>query len=345
MAIPTEVCRRWFGADLTPSPLRGGLSGGTTWSVTHEGRRFVLKGLVAPAGRGHLAWVHEFMEHVRAARDVPVPAVAVGLDGDTVQADAAGGLWELVEWLPGHATVQPSAGQAAAAAAVLAWVHRTAVAWPGQPVRRDQSPGVLHRVARARDLLARPWATRLASGARGPLLERFVRAVETFAERGGQEAVARVAKWESRPVPLQPVLRDVWSDHVLFVDDRVTGMIDWHAAGIDTPATDIARLLGSWPRAAVIRREFLASYEAVRPLEPEEARLVPFLQATGTLFGLDNWFRWLMEEKRPFADTCLVESRVDVLLGALPDAVETLVGSEIDRTKTSQLEFFHENKS
>lgn len=44
---------------------------------------------------------------------------------------------------------------------------------------------------------------------------------------------------------LQPCIRDIWHDHVLFDGDRVTGLIDFGAMQIDTPATDIARLVGS----------------------------------------------------------------------------------------------------
>jgi hypothetical protein len=62
----------------------------------------------------------------------------------------------------------------------------------------------------------------------------------------------------------------------------------------------------------------------VRPLAEEEAALVPFLRDTGILFGFDNWFRWIVEENRPFADTKAVGKRIEALLAALPDAVQRL---------------------
>jgi Ser/Thr protein kinase RdoA (MazF antagonist) len=130
------------------------------------------------------------------------------------------------------------------------------------------------------------------------------------------------------------VLRDVWSDHMLFADggDRVSGIIDYHAAGIDSPATDLARLLGSWSLAGECRepslvdawRDALNAYERVRPLAPVERRLVPWLHATGVIFGLDNWFRWTLEERRTFPDAGRVRERMKRLVAALGSALGCL---------------------
>ena len=322
--IPEAVCRRWFEADCEARPLAGGLSGATAWAVDHGGHHFVLKSFAAAASRTHAEWVHAFMQAVRRGGVAQVPAVVPAVDSQTVQADDVGTLWELLEWMPGEPIARPVARQVMAAAEVLAHVHQAAAAWSGHAGCRDHSPAVLHRIARARDLLRRPWAARLRATFRGPLRERLIQAISIFAAAGGEQAVARVATWESRPVAVQPVLRDVWRDHVLFVGEQMTGVIDWHAAGVDAAATDIARLVGSWPSGSAIGALFLDAYVSVRPLEHDERALVPFLQATGILFGLDNWFRWTVEENRSFADTSMVEGRFDALLAALPDAVQNL---------------------
>ena len=150
-----------------------------------------------------------------------------------------------------------------------------------------------------------------------------------------------------RPLPLQPVLRDVWSDHVLFTVDehgasatgnRVSAIIDYHAAGVDTPATDLARLLGSWlppvaGQAAPLLdawREPLAAYERLRPLAAVERRLVPWLDATAVILGLDNWFRWTLDEQRKFPDTTRVQGRIDRLLRRLEGAIEQALHATAD---------------
>jgi Ser/Thr protein kinase RdoA (MazF antagonist) len=159
-------------------------------------------------------------------------------------------------------------------------------------------------------------------------------AINIFHECGGEMLLSRVAAMRSWSCVLQPVLRDVWCDHVLFADarsDDVTAIIDLHAAGIDTPATDLARLMGSWqsPSGCTLLSlperwtEAIASYDRIRPLSRMEAGMVAFLHGTGVVCGLDNWFRWMLEEHRVFPDAQRVLDRIDRLLTELPGAIAT----------------------
>ena len=110
--------------------------------------------------------------------------------------------------------------------------------------------------------------------------------------------------------------------------EHIAGIIDFHAAGVDTPATDMARLIGSWRPEAdadtpLLHRwaEAVAAYESSRPLSISERNLIPWLLATGVLFGLDNWFRWLLAESRDFLRPARALRRIDHLLSQLPAAV------------------------
>jgi hypothetical protein len=58
-------------------------------------------------------------------------------------------------------------------------------------------------------------------------------------------------------------------------------------------------------------------------LPRDEAALIPFLHATGVVFGIDNWFRWTCEEHREFPSTQKMLDRIDRLLAALPGAFAT----------------------
>ena len=121
----------------------------------------------------------------------------------------------------------------------------------------------------------------------------------------------------------------MWSDHVLFEGDAVSGLIDLHAAGIDTPATDLARLLGSWSHNGAVGEplgrcwaDAIAAYESVSPLEPAERRLIDLLDAGGVIGGLEQWFRWILEEKIEFSSPVAALKRIDVLLEKLDSALD-----------------------
>jgi hypothetical protein len=170
------------------------------------------------------------------------------------------------------------------------------------------------------------------------------RAETIFAAANGTGALKHTARLRPSQLLLQAVLRDIWSDHCLFSQGggdgsaadqpanqmQLTGMIDFHAAGIDTPASDLSRLLGSWqPQAPTTQASFLEvwrepldAYQTVRPLQPLERSMVAFLHATAVIFSLDNWFRWTLEERRTFPDIQRVYARMNRLLEQLPIAIE-----------------------
>jgi homoserine kinase type II len=116
-------------------------------------------------------------------------------------------------------------------------------------------------------------------------------------------------------LPLQPCLCDVWHDHVLFEGERVTGLVDYGSVKTDHVAVDLARLLGSL--VGDDRQQQAAGLEAyarLRPLSPEECRLVAALDETGTVLGAANWLRWLYHDVRRFEDREAVARRLAALV-------------------------------
>lgn len=320
----SAICRHWMGeTPLVVLPHESvGLSGAPVFAVTAAADSFILKPFGERTPRRHADWVHGLMRHCRAAGVTEVPTVICRDDGTSIL-EKDGCLWELVERVPGRAVPRPTAAQLAAAARVLARIHRAAASLPGDGPRRGRSPGMDRRVSQARRLLSRPWTCSDAGCDLAAVADRMHRASAIVS--GGQAVgIARAAAVEPPPLMLQPVLRDVWYEHVLFVGDRVAGVVDWHAAGIDTPATDIARLVGSWPLDAWARETFIAAYETERPLTAEERDVIPFLQAAGVVCAVDHWFRWMLEEGRTFADMPRVLARLDGLIAALPGALADL---------------------
>jgi Ser/Thr protein kinase RdoA (MazF antagonist) len=122
---------------------------------------------------------------------------------------------------------------------------------------------------------------------------------------------------------MQPCLRDVWHGNVLFTGDQVTGLVDFGAMGVETPAGDVARLLGSMADDNLGDwRPGLEAYTTVRPLSPDELRAAAALDASGTVLAGCNWITWIYIEGRQFESRQQVIERFGRLLERLGVLVE-----------------------
>ena len=100
---------------------------------------------------------------------------------------------------------------------------------------------------------------------------------------------------------LQPSIRDIWHDHVLFEGDGVTGLIDFGAMQIESPAIDVARLLGSLVDDDRVHwREGMDAYAAIRPMSNDELAAVSAFDVSGVLLAGCNWIRWIYVDRRQF---------------------------------------------
>jgi len=358
-ADPAAIARVWLGARPRLEPLGGGgFSGAPVMLVRPEhGPACVLKRVGRDAAAEPQArWVHALVARARRRGGGGVPAPLATPGGATLVADSGGGLWELVPLVSGASVTQADPWHLRAAMEVLARLH---AAWSDEPgptmtVRPAAPiPAMVRRVRQATTLVRHPWSARRRAAAETPpatddglvaaVVARWERALAIFAAGAGPRVVARIAGASVPAAPLQPVVRDIWFDHMLFAaagpatPPRVTAIIDLHGAGIDTPATDIARLAGSWwspalgPGCEAWLAEAVEAYALTRPLTAHERALVPWLHAAGVVCALDNWFRWVVEEGRVFPDAGRVLDRVDRLLDALSPALATLVSPGLDR--------------
>jgi len=142
------------------------------------------------------------------------------------------------------------------------------------------------------------------------------------------ELFSVVASWISQrlrnarrlSVRLQPVIRDIWHDHVLFTGDEVTGLVDFGAMSTDCVMSDIARLLGSfagddrdgWNRG-------LDAYQEITPLSPDELSLVHAFDASTVALSGMNWLEWIYLENRYFQQRETILARLDVTISRMED--------------------------
>lgn len=117
---------------------------------------------------------------------------------------------------------------------------------------------------------------------------------------------------------LQPCIRDIRAEHVLFTGDEVTGLIDYGALRMDTVVGDLVRLLGSLLGNDRAKWEVaLAAYSAIRPLLPQERAMIPAWHRASVVLSAANWLDWLFLERRQFPDLAAVKHRLTELRQSL----------------------------
>lgn len=119
-----------------------------------------------------------------------------------------------------------------------------------------------------------------------PLVLPFLNEEQRVLLRGEMDLQTRAAaSGEYAELPRGPVHGDLFRDNVMFEGEHLTGILDFYFAGCDVWLYDIGVCLNDWcvdlnsGRQDVVRKEaFLAAYESVRPLLPQERRLLPAME-------------------------------------------------------------------
>jgi homoserine kinase type II len=267
-----------------------------------------------------LSFMHHVLSQVHTQGLTFIPQPLRSQDGETfVQHD--GLFWELTPWMPGKADFHDDPNQRRLQAAMqsLARFHlAAAAAHSTDPVAI--SPTLQRRLRELRLFLNGPAADELRQrvpDGRWPELDQRAVVMLEQLDRHRSELDAML----HRPLPhtpLQPVIRDVWHDHVLFENDAVRAIIDFGAMSIDTVAVDVARLVGSLADGDTgVWWEGLEAYSAVRPLSAAERSLLVVLDRSGVFAGGLIWLRWHYLDKRVFENRAGVLSRVDHFLQLL----------------------------
>lgn len=281
-----------------------GLSDSVVCEIELLDRRWCLKGVPDGYSAKRLRWIHDLRRAANAAGlewvPTPLPPTPTNARGDTFVA-ACEMKWEISPWLPGKPVDKPSDRQSERAMQALARLHRS---WEGI---RERGPVeiVRERLAFAKKCLRiaaeHDWERLASEKSQFPWaidVRRFVAESTTYIG----PVIESLSEWVDRPIPRQAVLRDIWSDHLFFRDEMVSGLIDFHAVGVGTVAGDIGRLLASWqlPDDDHSWQKGIEAYESIRPLEAEEATIVRVLDDAARLLTPWVWLTWVFLEGRTF---------------------------------------------
>jgi homoserine kinase type II len=229
--------------------------------------------------------------------------------------------WELAPWMPGKADFRenPSRQRLANVMKTVANLHRVAEAT--SPQCRETSPTLISRHDQLQRLMASEAdqiAAALERHASPPLQNRGRRLLTHFRHRAPAAAAKIDTGMKLREIPLFPVIRDLWHDHILFTGDNVTGIVDFGAMRIDSAACDLSRLLGSLAGNDHEAWEFARQvYSSIRPLSADEWRLTQILDDANVILAGLNWLDWICVQGRNFENYDAIYARLDEMLARL----------------------------
>jgi len=264
-----------------------GFSGAQIWRLDPAGG--YLRAWPTEETAERLAWIHGLQARARRDGNRFVPAIFTGRSGATV-VESAGRCWEAGTWQPGEADyhARPSPIRLARACQALARLH---LAWSGETTGLlSPIPAVLRRRQALHAVVEwRQPVRRLPDDPLDPVAPIVGRAMRLLG-RWLPEVPVWLDRCAGLSLPLQPCHGDPWHDHVLFTGDEVTGWIDFGAARLDHPASDLARLLGSLVGDdAEGWRQGLAAYTERCRLSAEECDLARMLDRSATVLAIGRW--------------------------------------------------------
>ncbi len=307
------------GAEVVRFVSPYSFSGAAIWRVEAGEQVFALRRWPPQMQPRHLRYIHRHQVKIAVLGPPVIPVLQKTIAGFTF-CECNGGLWELATWRPGTADYRqhPRPERLTAAMRTLAAIHNASIptsvmTWmlsleqaEGRDARaaavatgRCNSEAIWRRTWRLHEIVHGKWSVDAAeaiSAAAAPdriLAHKALSLISRLAPR----ELEKSRHWRTMVLPLKFVLGDVHQDNVLFTGDEVTGVVDFGAANHDSPALDVARLLGSFvgdDRDA--RRRGLDAYQALDPLSTDELAAVDFFDSSGTVTAAANWITWLWGE-------------------------------------------------
>lgn len=275
MAVFTEVTPPEASALLaelglgTLQSMQGCASGieNTNYFVSTDRGDYVLT-LFERLSFAQLPFYLNLMHHL-AAKGIPVPAPQANAQGDILHT-LKGKPAAVVTRLKGRNQLAPQAADCAQVGAMLARMHLAGQDYPAQQPNLRGLGWWIETIP-----VVLPHLNPQQKG----LIESELRFQQELA---ASEAYRRL--------PHGPIHADLFRDNVMFDGSQLSGFFDFYFAGCDTFGFDIAVCLNDWcidlgtgALDEARARAFVAAYDQVRPLTPDELALLPALLRSAAL--------------------------------------------------------------
>lgn len=322
--FPTQAIAAEYGLTVRPESLRylggaGGFSGAEFWRFDTVGRRSLcLRLWPARTSAARVAEVHRIIFRAAEA-GLDFLAVPLHVRSGVSQCLVGERIAEVVPWLEGSADfcVRPSDERLVAAMVALARFHEAIAPSPSDREDRGPCPGIVARRRRVADLSG-GLLRQLEEAVARNRTERLADLSQSIVQQARDlifQLQPRLNEAAGFAIRTQPCLRDIRHEHVLFVGDRVSGIVDYDAMRVDNVALDVARLVQSlmgnddesWSAA-------ISAYQCERALDEYERRLLPLLRDANPILSALSWVQWLFLDGRKFDDMQDVEQRMAALV-------------------------------
>jgi homoserine kinase type II len=265
-----------LGAPLAFKGIAEGVQNSNFLLETPEGR-FIMTIYEKSVATADLPF---YLGATEAAADAGLPAARPvhTVSGETTQT-IRGKTCALCTFLSGVSPKRPTAAHARAVGLALAQLHNALRDFP------IQKPNDLGPTA-----WAQMWAGRSGDA----------EALETGTASAINSDLAAISALWPKDLPRGTIHADLFPDNVLYVGEKVSGLIDFYFACTDFLAYDIAVMLNAWcfePNGREFDltkgRALLSGYQSVRTLEPAELDALPLLARGAALrFFLTRLIDW-----------------------------------------------------
>jgi Ser/Thr protein kinase RdoA (MazF antagonist) len=293
----------------------GGFSGAKIWKITVGANVYCLRRWPPnKPSSSQVDVIYPTLEYVRRHSDLPLAfPIQTARCEPLCRVDNAH--WELSPWMPGEAIAETEINddQLRAAAGALAEFHNTTSSLVHQ---QRVSWAIQFRC----NMIDRLWATQfeqlqgthdaagvVGSGVKKMLLDQF--RYQAHPLRQQLELLRCV------PVLQIPIFGDIWSDHVFFTNDVVSGIIDFGVMKVESPCLDIARLFGSYAdyTSDALQRG-ISYYCEFRELNDLDLSLIELYDRAYVILAGIQWVLWIELEQRSFSDNEAVRKRLQRLV-------------------------------
>jgi homoserine kinase type II len=249
----------------------------TNYLLRTERGSFILTLYEKRVAAGDLPFFIGLMEHL-AARGIACPTPVRDRAGDAI-GSLLGRPAAIVTFLDGVSVFRPTARHCSEVGGALASLHEAA---RGFAIHRPNA------------LSLEGWARLVEAGA--PRADEVAPGLRQMIE---SEFAFLQANWPQN-LPQGVIHADLFPDNVFFLQERLSGLIDFYFACEDLFAYDVAICLNAWCFEKDVSfnvtkgRRLLSAYHAARPLGRDEIEALPILARGASLrFLLTRLVDWL----------------------------------------------------